>query len=130
MNVGDLVMPGKEMKIMINHIDDVRVLLRTWAEWVRTGTGENLSYPRSSAFIHADEGRETATAISDNEVAEKVERVMCLLKSISPMLFQCLLCEYLYELTNQQAADKLKCSEKTFKIKRKEAEHFIAGSFV
>ena len=115
--------------IIINHIDDVRALLLAWAEWVRTGTGQNLGYPKSSAFIHADEGRETTTASCPNDVAEKIERTMCLLKSISPILFQCLLCEYLYEDTIQQAAARLKCGEKTYRIKRKEAEHFIAGSF-
>lgn len=123
-------MLNESKMITINNIDDVRMILKTWADWVRSGTGENLSYPKSSAFIHADEGRETSATYCSNEVAEKVERVMCLLKSISPMLFQCLLCEYLYELTNQEAADKLKCSEKTFKNRRKEAEYFIAGSFV
>ena len=115
--------------VMINHIDDVRELLKAWADWVRSGTGQNLSYPKSSAFIHADEGRETCTASYQNEIAEKVERTMCILKSISPLLFQCLLCEYLYEYTIQQAADYLKLGEKTYRTKRKEAEHFIAGAF-
>ena len=122
-------MPKKEVNIMINHLDDVRALLRVWADWVNTGTGQNLSYPKSSAFIHADEGRETCVASDSNDVAEKIERTMCLLKSISPMLFKCLLCEYLYQYTNQQACDYLKIADKTYRIKRKEAEHFIAGSF-
>ena len=122
-------MPNKDTMIIINHIDDVRVLLRAWADWVRAGTGQNLGYPKSCGFIHADEGRETTTAGCPNDVAEKIDRTMCILKSISPMLFQCLLCEYLYEYTIQQAADYLKCGEKTYRINRKEAEHFIAGSF-
>ena len=116
-------------KIVINNIDDVRALLKAWADWQRMGTGQNIGYPKSSAFIHADEGRETGTANCTNCIAEQIERTLCILKSISPLLFQCLLCEYLYELTNQQSANKLKCSEKTFKNKRKEAEYFIAGSF-
>lgn len=122
-------MLSKDERIMINQIEDVRILLRSWAEWVRTGTGQNLSYPKSSAFIHADEGRETSTAHCPNHIAEKVESAMCILKSISPMLFQCLLCEYLYELTIQQAADKLNCGEKTYRLRRHEAEYFIAGTF-
>jgi len=122
-------MSGKDEVIVINHIDDVRALLKTWAEWQRIGTGQNIGYPKSSAFIHADEGRETGTANNTNTVAEKVERAMCILKSISPLLFQCLLCDYLYELTIREAADKLKCSEKTYRLRRKEAEYFIAGKF-
>jgi len=114
---------------MINHIDDVRKLLCAWADWVRTGTGQNIGYPKSSAFIHADEGRETGATGCTNEVAEKIERTMCILKSISPLLFQCLLCEYLYKYTNQQACDYLKLGDKTYRTKRKEAEYFIAGSF-
>ena len=122
-------MPGKDERIVISHIDDVRALLKTWAEWQRTGTGQNIGYPKSSAFIHADEGRETCTANNSNDVAEKVERAMCILKSISPMLFQCLLCEYLYELTIREAAERLKCGEKTYRLRRQEAEYFIAGKF-
>jgi len=122
-------MPSKDTVIIINHIDDVRALLRAWADWVRAGTGQNLSYPKSSVFIHADEGRETCGISCPNDVAEKIERTMCILKSISPILFKCLLCEYLYEDTIQQAANRLKCGEKTYRIKRKAAEHFIAGSF-
>lgn len=119
----------QDKAIIINDIDDVRALLRAWAEWVRTGTGQNLGYPKSSAFIHADEGRETTVASYPNDVAETVESKLRILKSISPILFKCLLCEYLYEYTIQQAADHLKCGEKTYRVRRKEAEHFIAGSF-
>jgi len=122
-------MSGKYEGITINHIDDVRALLRAWAEWVRTGTGHNIGYPKSSAFIHADEGRETCAGNCSNTVAEKVESALCILKSISPILFQCLMCEYLYELTIKEAADKLKCGEKTYRLRRKEAEYFIAGKF-
>ena len=122
-------MQDKDNITTINHIDDIRALLRAWAEWVRTGTGQNLSYPKSSAFIHAGEGRETCVASCPNDVAEKVEHAMCLLKSLSPLLFKCLLCEYLYEYTIQQAADYLNCGEKTYRTRRKEAEHFIMGKF-
>lgn len=113
--------------ITINNIDDVRALLRVWAEWQNAGTGQNIGYPKSSAFIHADEGRETCAASDSNETAEVVEWAMGVLKSTWPKLFECLLCEYVYKLTIHQAADRIGRGEKTYRTWRKEGERFISG---
>lgn len=120
-------MIDKDERIMLKHIDDVPALLKIWADWQDTGTGQNIGYPKSSAFIHADEGRETCVASDSNKIAEEIERAMGILKSTWPKLFECLLCEYVHKLTIQQAANRIGRGEKTYREWRKEGERFIGG---
>lgn len=110
-------------------LSEARRMLKVWADWLRTG-GRGLcrGYPKASAFTHADEVRGTCDQVSDdNPEALAVENAMCKLKCINKQAFMALIYEYYMELTNREASDKLKCSEKTYKHRRAMGEHFIAG---
>lgn len=111
-------------------LNEVRAMLKIWADWLRTDNRSMArGYPQSSAFIHADEVRQTCDQVSnDNPVALQVETAMCKLKKKNHNAFLSLVYDYLLELSNREAAERMKCSERTYKYWRSQGEHFILGS--
>ena len=110
-------------------LNEARRMLKVWADWLRTG-GRGLcrGYPKSSAFTHADEVRGTADLVNDDNLeALAVENAMCRLKILNKGAFKALICEYCLELSNREAAERLKVCEKTYKHRRAVGENVIAG---
>lgn len=114
-------------------IEEVRRLLKLWAQWLQWGDGGGgcRGYPSSVAFIHAGQSRDSGNVVRiDNEEANQVERAMCQLKLINHRIFQALIFEYVTGDTNKEAARRLKVSEPTFRAWRAYGEYFIAGKIL
>jgi len=109
-------------------MNDVRYLLIIWGRWASGGSVRSIGYPTEAHFINADTGGKGFTE-GENEEAERIEKAMCQLKNLSRKAYDALVCEYVYKMTNPQAAEKLKCSKATYQWRRGDGEYFIAGVF-
>jgi len=110
-------------------LTEARNLLTTWGNWASGSVARDIGYPREAPFMHADEGGRAFTD-GENDEAERVEEVMCLIKRCRPDAYYALYCEYVLKLTNIEAANRLKCSVTKYKWRRGDGEHFIAGAFI
>lgn len=113
-------------------VDDVREKLKLWALWLKGTEGmARLSCGScvESIMKHTEEFGPNRPEFDQNDEPEalEVEVAMCKLKTFDRRLFKALMYEYYFELTNKEAAQRLKCSLPTFKTWRANAESFIAG---
>jgi len=109
-------------------MEPIRQAIRRWAAWLREESIGCRGYPKSVAFIHADEQRETAhhEVIEDEEV-HRVERAMIALRAWNRRAFLAVFYDYYLELTNKEAAERLKTGETKYKQLRAMGESYVAG---
>jgi len=114
-------------------VDEARRLLAIWGAWHRCYLSRSfrLGYPSSVAFVHAGEARdELPDAAPENPDAERVDRILCRLKAVSPAVFRALFCWYVLELSQRQAAEYCRCCDRVYKNRRSDGEYFVAGALM
>jgi len=106
--------------------DTIIYLLHRWGKWQRTAKKVNLSYAMSQHETPLQKQRNVTPIYKDSE-AENMERLI--LKYIPKPYSAVLELTYVDKEINTVAADILKCSPKTFTIKRNEAISMLQGIY-
>jgi DNA-directed RNA polymerase specialized sigma24 family protein len=106
--------------------ETIKYILREWGRWQQTAKTPALTYAISQMDTPLQKKRDVKP-LYVSEIAEKVDRLM--LKYLPPDYITVLELTYVDKTINSIAADILKCSEKTFTIKRNEAISMLQGIY-
>lgn len=111
-------------------IDDARASLAAWGDWQRSVDAQWHGYPRCAPFTRAGSNIElTGPAVSrpPDDVA-RVEGVLCQIKVAAVLLYRALEQEYLHQTSQEESAQRCRCSIATFKTRRQAGESWVAGA--
>jgi len=106
--------------------DTIMYLLHEWGRWQRTARTPSLTYSVSQMESPLQKKR-NVKPIFINEQAEKLDRLM--LRYLTKEDISILELTFVEKRINAVAADILKCSQKTFTIKRGEAIAALQGVY-
>lgn len=106
--------------------DTVKYILSEWGRWQRTARNPSLTYSISQ-FDTPLQKKRNVKPLYANENAEKLDMLM--LRYLPKAYIAILELTYVDKQINAVAASTLKCSEKTFTIKRNEAISMLQGIY-
>jgi len=113
-------------------LEQVITRLEEWAEWVASGSGLGLGYPRTSleyrllrgAYVRQNQGR---ALLAHHPAAEEMETWIREMASQSPPMAQALRCHYLTGGGLRDEAQKLGISHNHFRMQLAMAQQWLAG---
>lgn len=118
------------------NLQDARAALKEWGEYMRAPAGDNSTcrgYAHTASHLGLGFDRHRVLAPITSKPSRKVERVIACIDSLSQIdakAYMALRLEYWEQLTNEDAANKMKVSVKTFKTWRTNGEYYIMGKLI
>lgn len=106
--------------------NEIHILLSEWGQWQRSAKSTKLNYATSKMDSPLQKKRNTVSPYF-NQRAEKLDKLM--VKYLPTDYILTLELTFVEKRVNASAADILKCSQKTFTIKRGEAIAALQGAY-